>query len=388
MLRSSFAIATPAYLLTLGLGLGLALAACDPGSDPVVKGPAQDIAEVGEDCQGCLVDLAECSSTANTEEQFVQCRDLFQTCQAERDLKFETCGSPSQQLACGLCQDRLSRCEEDGGEEGDGACGSEFDTCRQLLVRSTTFACEADQDEDGAAPEASCDDCQRELAACAASDEASVCQNGFAACRDLAGLGDDCANPTDAQACELCDAQSATCNAQSDEESCAAGRAACVAQLASNPEACPPPVTGGEGGSSGEGGGAGQGGGGEGGATGVGGGPDTSTSTGGSCDHDACVEGDAPSAECNACTSEVCAADAFCCDGVWDATCVGEAEAVDSCGCAADACAHDVCETGDALEASCNDCATTVCAEDDYCCTTSWDTTCTELAAQSCGCSV
>ena len=121
----------------------LTLAACDPGSDPVVKGPAQDISEVGEDCQSCLVDLAECSSTAKTEQQFVECRDLFQSCQADRDLKFESCGSPSKQLACGLCQDRLSRCEDDAGGESDD-CETEFATCRQRLIRSAGFACEAD----------------------------------------------------------------------------------------------------------------------------------------------------------------------------------------------------------------------------------------------------
>jgi len=362
----------------------LTLVACDPGSDPVVKGPPQDIAEVGEDCQSCLVDLAECSSTAKTEQQFVECRDLFQTCQSERALAFTACGSPSSHLACGLCQDREKRCEDESGD--DGVCGAEFDTCRQLLIRSAAFACSADEEE----PEdmASCDDCQRELAACAAGgDDAEVCQTGFAACRDIADLGGGCANPSDSQACVLCDAQVTTCNAQSDPATCTTARASCVAQLASNPEACPLEVTG-EGGGSGEGGsGSGEGGSGEGGAAGVGG-AEPSSSSGGTCEHDACVEGDAAAAECNACTTEICATDAFCCDGAWDATCVVAAAAVDSCGCAANTCAHDVCETGVSLESTCNECATAVCTEDDYCCSTEWDTTCTEIAAQSCGCGV
>lgn len=362
----------------------LSLTACEPDQAAATKqGPPSDISEVGADCQSCLVDLAECTSTTKTEQQFSECRDLFQSCQADRQLAFTSCGSPSSQLACGLCQGRLSTCKVDSDD--DGVCGAEFDTCRQLLIRSSAFTCSPKEDEP--ADVASCDDCLRELASCAAGgDEASVCQNGFAACRDLADLGDGCDNPTDSQACELCDAQVTTCNAQSDEATCAAGRASCVAQLASTPDACPPPAGSGDGGGSGEGGATGEGGGDEGGASGEGG--SDSTTGGGTCDYDACAEGDSPDAACNACTSEVCAADAFCCDGAWDATCVSEAAAVASCGCAADTCAHDVCETGDLLEASCNDCATTVCAEDDYCCTVSWDTTCTELAAQTCGCGV
>lgn len=362
--------------LLLALSAAFAFVACEPGGDGT-ENTSQDVEEVDEDCRGCLVDLAECASTAKTEQQFVECRDLFATCQDGASLAADECGSPSARLACGLCQDRYAECN---GE----TCDAEFGTCRSLLIRGPAAAsCEPRQEE---APQATCEDCQRELAACASSDEASVCQNGFAQCRDVSGI-EGCSNPTDAQACELCDAQADTCGAQADEATCAEQRAQCVSQLASSPEACPLDSTGsGEGGATGEGGSSGTGegaGSGEGGSSGSG---DT-TSSGGACTFDGCAPIEAPSAECNACTAEVCGADAFCCEGFWDETCVGLAQASDSCGCAAaNACAHDVCETGVALEDGCNDCSTQVCAQDAFCCTTEWDVTCTELAATTCGC--
>ncbi len=51
-----------------------------------------------------------------------------------------------------------------------------------------------------------------------------------------------------------------------------------------------------------------------------------------------------------------------------------------------DNCDHDVCAEGDALEAECNTCATTVCQQDPYCCDTAWDDLCVDLAQQQCGC--
>ena len=50
---------------------------------------------------------------------------------------------------------------------------------------------------------------------------------------------------------------------------------------------------------------------------------------------------------------------------------------------------HDVCESGDAMAASCDPCATTLCAADDYCCSTAWDAQCvsevSQYCAQDCG---
>ncbi|KAJ3098519.1 hypothetical protein HK100_005087, partial [Physocladia obscura] len=39
-------------------------------------------------------------------------------------------------------------------------------------------------------------------------------------------------------------------------------------------------------------------------------------------------------------------------------------------------CAHSECSTGTALTSDCSACATAVCAQDSYCCATSWDSTC------------
>jgi hypothetical protein len=47
-------------------------------------------------------------------------------------------------------------------------------------------------------------------------------------------------------------------------------------------------------------------------------------------------------------------------------------------------CEHNVCEVGARLEAACDPCATTVCAQDAFCCETQWDQTCVSRAAQAC----
>ena len=48
-------------------------------------------------------------------------------------------------------------------------------------------------------------------------------------------------------------------------------------------------------------------------------------------------------------------------------------------------CEHPVCSTGDALSASCDSCAATVCAADAFCCQNSWDAQCVSEASQMCG---
>jgi len=54
----------------------------------------------------------------------------------------------------------------------------------------------------------------------------------------------------------------------------------------------------------------------------------------------------------------------------------------------ANTCGHSECSEGDVLEASCSPCATAVCAADDYCCSTEWDSYCVEEAKKHevCGC--
>jgi hypothetical protein len=46
---------------------------------------------------------------------------------------------------------------------------------------------------------------------------------------------------------------------------------------------------------------------------------------------------------------------------------------------------HDVCAIGDAMDKTCDPCATTLCAADDFCCTTTWDEQCVSEVAQYCG---
>jgi hypothetical protein len=45
---------------------------------------------------------------------------------------------------------------------------------------------------------------------------------------------------------------------------------------------------------------------------------------------------------------------------------------------------HDVCQAGDAMDKSCDPCATTLCAADDFCCATAWDEQCVSEVGQYC----
>jgi hypothetical protein len=46
---------------------------------------------------------------------------------------------------------------------------------------------------------------------------------------------------------------------------------------------------------------------------------------------------------------------------------------------------HDVCQSGAAMDKSCDPCATTLCAADDFCCSTTWDEQCVSEVGQYCG---
>lgn len=111
------------------------------------------------------------------------------------------------------------------------------------------------------------------------------------------------------------------------------------------------------------------------------------------CSHPICAVGAPLTLLCDACTTQLCARDPYCCDTAWDATCVGEVGSIcgQSCTAPPDAgtdagstCTHPVCATGPALEATCDACATSLCAQDPYCCTTSWDATCVGEVASIC----
>jgi hypothetical protein len=104
------------------------------------------------------------------------------------------------------------------------------------------------------------------------------------------------------------------------------------------------------------------------------------------CAHDICETGVALSPQqCGDCVADICQFDPYCCTTEWDSFCVEKV--LSECGdwtCAA-ACSHSPCETGEALDASCNSCTAFVCFEDPSCCNDKWDSTCTGLVQSLCG---
>src|SRR6185312_2457741 len=50
-----------------------------------------------------------------------------------------------------------------------------------------------------------------------------------------------------------------------------------------------------------------------------------------------------------------------------------------------DTCAHPICSTGSELDGTCDSCAAQVCAADDYCCSTAWDSICVGEVGSVCG---
>jgi hypothetical protein len=97
----------------------------------------------------------------------------------------------------------------------------------------------------------------------------------------------------------------------------------------------------------------------------------------GMCNHDVCSTGDALDGNCDPCAAAVCAQDDFCCTNTWDSICVdlADSECNDICT-GGDPCTQDFCqESGAALE-GCNACTQAVCAQDPYCCDVAWDQYC------------
>lgn len=105
----------------------------------------------------------------------------------------------------------------------------------------------------------------------------------------------------------------------------------------------------------------------------------------GTCDHDTCTAGNALDPTCGSCAAAVCAVDSYCCETAWDATCVGEV--ADNCAGGCDgggANCHDQCTTGAAMDASCSPCVSQICADDPFCCQSSWDDICVGHVAETC----
>ncbi len=127
---------------------------------------------------------------------------------------------------------------------------------------------------------------------------------------------------------------------------------------------------------------------------GVGGGSEGGGGGGGeSCSHGTCETGGPLAGSCDECANAVCQVDSYCCDTAWDGQCVSEVATFcgQTCGSSSGgggsggAVCHSECSEGDALDASCSSCASTVCAADSYCCNNSWDNVCVNEAEQMCG---
>lgn len=107
----------------------------------------------------------------------------------------------------------------------------------------------------------------------------------------------------------------------------------------------------------------------------------------GKCDHDACESGGPLDPSCDDCTEQVCAIDSYCCETAWDSLCVSEVEqyCAVTCDGPPPGCEHDECVEGNPLAPDCSSCAEAVCAADPYCCETEWDATCILEVEQECG---
>jgi hypothetical protein len=105
----------------------------------------------------------------------------------------------------------------------------------------------------------------------------------------------------------------------------------------------------------------------------------------GECEHDLCVAGGPLDPACDPCATTVCAEDSFCCESEWDDVCVGEAEQLCGLDCGIEDCSHDLCSVGEPLAPTCDPCVEAVCASNAECCTTSWDQECVDQADALCG---
>jgi hypothetical protein len=63
----------------------------------------------------------------------------------------------------------------------------------------------------------------------------------------------------------------------------------------------------------------------------------------GACAHPLCTKGDELDPACDACVATVCQSDAYCCDGSWDAQCVGEADELCGKACCGDGQCNESC---------------------------------------------
>ncbi len=121
---------------------------------------------------------------------------------------------------------------------------------------------------------------------------------------------------------------------------------------------------------------------------GSGGGSGSGGGGGGSCAHPICSTGADLDGSCDACAAKICASDDYCCTTAWDSQCVGEVASVcgQSCtgGGGGSTCSHAECNAGAKLKTGCDSCVTDICSEDSYCCTTKWDSQCVSEVGSIC----
>lgn len=96
-----------------------------------------------------------------------------------------------------------------------------------------------------------------------------------------------------------------------------------------------------------------------------------------------CGDGSCDAGEtCSACPSDCGACPPVCGDAVCEGT-ENQGNCPQDCG---STCAHSPCLEGVALDPNCDPCVTTVCFQDDFCCSTLWDEFCVDAALTFCTC--
>jgi len=118
------------------------------------------------------------------------------------------------------------------------------------------------------------------------------------------------------------------------------------------------------------------------------------------CAHDLCEIGDALNPVCDPCVDTVCntpgeLGDPYCCDtndGEWYQTCIDLVMPLCGDPSCIQVCSHSPCETGEALDSTCNSCTALVCFNHPECCTDDgdpltdpdWDASCVAYVQQEC----
>lgn len=108
----------------------------------------------------------------------------------------------------------------------------------------------------------------------------------------------------------------------------------------------------------------------------------------GKCVHHKCATGAGLDSSCDPCVEQICAVDPKCCSDTWSQGCVDKVHDVCGAFCSSSVpkCAHDVCFTGDPLDATCDAaCVELICAKNKACCTGEWDSSCVADVAAVCG---